>query len=206
MENVILAVFPVESEAYQAMTEFKQVPVGPNAIVSQAALVKKQAGILVTLDAYDTGVDTADDTAMGGLIGSLAGILGGPVGILLGGSLGALAGAGVDAAQADDNASLMEQVASKLPEGAIAIVALAQEDTPAFVDGHLAKFNAMPIRFDAASVAVEVEKARDLQARMERETRARLRQEKKDEFKAKVEEKKAAIKAHFEEAKAKFQR
>ena len=55
-----------------------------------------------------------DDTAVGGMIGALFGILGGPIGVLLGGSYGALIGSALDAGDAIDQASLLEQIAEKM--------------------------------------------------------------------------------------------
>ena len=41
MEKIITAIFKVESEGYQAMTELKNVPSTDSYFVSQAVLVKK---------------------------------------------------------------------------------------------------------------------------------------------------------------------
>ena len=92
MEKIISAIFKVESEGYQAITELKRAPITNDYTVSQAVLVKKENGAIRALDTFDTGLETSNDTATGSLIGSLLGILGGPLGVLLGGSIGILAG------------------------------------------------------------------------------------------------------------------
>ena len=95
-QNIFVGLFRVESEAYQALTEFKKTPGDNKSYLSEAVLVKKENGIIVKLDGFDTGSDTADDLVTGGVVGALFGVLGGPIGVLLGGSYGMLVGAVVD--------------------------------------------------------------------------------------------------------------
>ena len=83
-ENLVLANYKVESEAYQALSELKRETTNANYTISQAVIVKKDNGKLSVMDGFVNGATTGDDTMTGGLIGSLVGILGGPLGILLG--------------------------------------------------------------------------------------------------------------------------
>ena len=69
-QNIVVSLFKVESEAYQALTQLKQYPGDEKSYVSAAALVKKENGSLSILDAFDTGTNTADDMAVGGLVGA----------------------------------------------------------------------------------------------------------------------------------------
>ena len=96
-QNIVVGLFEVESEAFQAMTELKQNPGTEDSYLTAAALIKKENGTLVTTDSFDTGLHTTDDMAAGGLVGALVGVLGGPIGVLLGGSYGALVGSVLDA-------------------------------------------------------------------------------------------------------------
>lgn len=73
-EEIITAVFEVENEAYQALTELKSTAVGNDYEISQAALVKRENGVINTKDFFDTGVETRNDTTMGGLLGAAIGI------------------------------------------------------------------------------------------------------------------------------------
>ena len=134
MQNVIVGLFEVESEGFQAITELKQNPGDEKSFISQAALLKKDAGQVKVLDSFDTGVTTSDDMALGGLMGMCVGILGGPIGMLLGGSLGSLTGMTVDAADAIDNASMIEQIAGKLEDGAVALIGLTDEEDEGVFD------------------------------------------------------------------------
>lgn len=205
-QNVVVGLFEVESEAFQAITELKQNPGVKNSFMTQAALFKKEGGSIKILESFDTGMDTGDDIAIGGLVGGLIGILGGPIGVLLGGSYGALIGAIVDSGDAVDDASMIEQIALKMGDGDVAIIGLANEEDESIIDGKLGKFQTTILRFDAAVVAVEVEEARRMAAEMSRQARKELRDEKKAERKQKIEEKRAKISADFENFKAKFKK
>ena len=205
-QNIIVGLFEVESEAYQALTELKQYPGNDASYLSAAALVKKENGALRMLDGFDTGSNTMDDMAVGGLVGALFGVLGGPIGILLGGSYGMLIGSAFDADDALMNASMLEQIAGKMEDGDVAVIGLAFEEDEALLDQKLGKFKTMIIRFDAAAVAAEVEEARLLEEEMARQARKELRDEKKAARKEKREEKKAKLSADWDGFKAKFKK
>ena len=204
MENIICVNFKVESEAYQAMTQLKTKAVSEKYIVSQAALIKKEAGKLNAVDGFDTGAKTTDETLAGGLVGSLVGILGGPLGILLGGSMGVLVGSTADLYDAAVGTSMIEEVAGRMEDGEVAIIALAQEESDEALDVAFSGFETVIIRRDAAVVAEDVRRAAELQKELEREARQKLREDKKNERKEKVEEQKAKLKAEFEALKSKF--
>lgn len=106
-------------------------------------------------------------------------------------------GMGFDAIDMIDTASMLEQIAGKLDEDMTALVALVSEESSNSLDSFLSKFDTVIARFDAAVVAQEVEKAREIEAEMQRLARLELRKQKTDEFKAKVEEKRTALKAKF---------
>ena len=202
MENVVTVIFDVESEAYKAFTELRQAPFGKDFAVAEAALLKREGDVITMADAFDAADVTSDDTATGMLIGSIVGILGGPLGVLLGASTGALVGTLFDADDASDSLSALEVTAAKLFDGEIAIVALVQEEEPAF-DVAFESYKTTIIRHYAVDVIDEVEAARDAEAVLANELREQLRAERKAEKAAKKEERKAAIKECFANAKAK---
>ena len=205
-QNIVVGIFEVESEAYQALTQLKQYPGDEKSYVSTAALVKKENGTLRTLDGFDTGSNTADDMAIGGLVGALFGVLGGPIGVLLGGSYGMLIGSAVDADDALSNASMLEQISGKLENDEVAIIALAYEEDEAILDQKLSGFKTTIVRFDAADVAAEVEEAQRMADEMARQARQELRDEKKAARKEKRAEKKAKMSADWESFKDKFKK
>jgi uncharacterized membrane protein len=180
-KNVIVAVFKVESEGYQALSQLRQAAGGESYLVTAAALVKKEKDSCFYLDGFDTGRHTADDAALGGLIGMVVGLLGGPIGVLLGGSYGALIGATVDAGDAVFGASMLDQIAGKLDDGMVALVALAGEDSPEALDSLLSGFDTVIARFDAEAVADEVDKAYEVQSEMARQAREEMRKQQMEE-------------------------
>ena len=182
-QNVVIGVFEVESEAYQALTELKTTPGSENSFVAQAVLVKSENGMLRTLDRFEIeSAKAVNDMAVGTLMGALIGILGGPIGVLLGGTYGALVGSAVGATNAVVDASLIEQIAGKLKEGDLAIIALASEENEEILNNQLAKFNVTTYRYDAAVVAAEVEEAQKIEKEMARQAREELRQNKRDKI------------------------
>lgn len=205
-QNIVVSLFEVESEAYQALTGLRQNPGDGDSYLSAAALVKKENGSLNVLDGFDTGSNTMDDMAVGGLVGTLIGVLGGPIGMLLGGSFGLLIGSMVDSNDAAMNSSMLKQITTVMKDGEIAIVGLAYEENEGILDAKLNKFKTTIVRFDAAAVAAEVEEAEKMQEELTRMAREDLREEKKAERKAKMEEKKAKFSADWENFKAKFQK
>lgn len=198
MENIVAVIFDVESEAYQAFTELKQAPFADDYAVTEAALVKVENGQVSMLDGLDnTGATSGQSATEGMLIGSLIGILGGPIGVLLGAGYGALVGGTVDAADVADSASILEVISGKLYEGEVAIVALVKEDEPAF-DAPFQKFANTIIRYDAASIVDEVDRAYELEMDLEHQAVAKMRADYKAEKKEAIAERKAKAKERFD--------
>ncbi len=202
MQNLISAIFKVESEGYQAIATLRQKAVTKEYAIMQMALVKRTGKELSVCDSFSSGVNTADDTLAGGVIGGLLGILGGPLGVLLMGSYGALAGSLLDADDAIASASLLETVADKIYENEVALVIFADEKEESALDAELGKFKAEILRFDAAVVADEVEEAQKTQLEMQRQARMQLRREKKENRKKNIEEKRAKIADDFKTLRA----
>lgn len=196
-ENIVIATFPVESEAYQALSELKRETANANYTIYQAVVVKKENDRLSMRDGFDTGRET-DDTWNGGLIGGLIGILGGPLGVLLGGSVGMLIGSAVDTGDVATNVSLLERAGDCMTEGETAMLLLAREDYETALTAKLNAFHANITRLDAAEVAAEVEHAQEVQKKLAKEARADLREERSNNFKAKVAKKREEIKSWFD--------
>lgn len=196
-KNVVVAAFNVESEGYEALTELKKAAEAETYVVSAAALVKKEKDTCTVLDGFDTGVETTDDTAIGGLVGMTLGILGGPVGMLLGAGYGALVGMNVDAADALFGASMLEQIAEKLDDGMVALVALADEENEEALDKQLGGYDAVVARFDADVVEEEVDKAYEMQKEMARQARMELRKKAKEQVSEDLSENEEILKNNF---------
>ena len=129
--NVVIAIFEVESEAYQAMNQLKRENVGKDYSCPEAVLLKNKANTIDVIDGFgSTPGDAGESTGI--VIGSLVGILGGPIGVILGAATGGLVGSASDTDRAIDTASVVAVVASKIYEGEIAVAALVSEEEPAF--------------------------------------------------------------------------
>ena len=202
MENVVTVIFAQESEAYQALTEIRNAPVGEGYVVPEAALVKCDDDSITLVDGFDTGVITEDDTSTGVIVGSLVGILGGPLGVLLGAGTGALVGGVLDSSDTADLTSMLEVTALKLYAGDVAIVALVDEDEPAF-DAAFDKYEVTIIRRYASDVADEVSRAYELEAEAAVLVMEQLRKEYKQERAEKQDERKAERQARIDAVKAK---
>ena len=198
MDNVVTAIFEEENEAYRAFSEIKPNMVGQTCVIAQLALLKKKDGHILMVDGADSGVTTTDDTRVGGLIGLVVGVLGGPLGMLFGGAMGSLIGRMVDAEDARQGISMIEQVSSKFQEGDVALVALARENDETMLDAMLSPYKATVIRHDAAVVAAEVEEAMKVQEAIAEEALQKMREAKKAEMREKIVQKGEEIRAEFE--------
>ena len=187
-KNVIVAVFAVESEGFQTLAELRQAAAGETYSVSAASLVRKDGDSCTVLDGFDTGKDTLDDELKGGLIGMLVGILGGPLGVLLGGSVGSLVGLSRDAGDEALGLSMLGQISDKLDDGMVALVALADEESPDAVDAILSSYETIIARFDAKAVVDEVKRAYEQQAEIERLAKLEKEKQETEELKASVKE------------------
>lgn len=175
-------------------------PMGEGYTVAEAGLLKNKDGITTMEDAFGMRAADAGQTK-GIIVGSLAGILGGPLGVLLGASYGAVVGSTVDAASALDNLSAIEVLAKKLFDGEVAIIALVQEEEPAF-DAAFAKYQTTTIRYDAADILDDVDRAYEIQADISNQVVEQLRADRKADRAARREERRADLKAKFEEYEA----
>ncbi|MCI8335977.1 MAG: DUF1269 domain-containing protein [Peptococcaceae bacterium] len=201
MENIVVAMFPVESEAYQAFSALKRDYANSTYTISQMVLVKRENNQITAGESFDSGVKTSNDTILGGLLGSMVGILGGPIGVLLGGSMGVLLGSTVDSCDAIHDASLLEYVSTSLVEGEVALIAVVQEADETLLNTLLAPYQATIVRYDAAEIADEIENAANIQWEMRKTLKKQLKEEKSAQRKEKIAQKKDKIKKEFDELK-----
>ena len=196
-KNVIVAAFKVESEGFQALSELRQAVADETYLVSAAALVKKEKDVCTYLDGFDTGAHTRNDAMIGGLLGMTIGLIAGPLGVLLGGSYGTLIGMTADMGDAALELSMLDQIADKLDDGMVALVALSIEENDDAIDAMLSKFDTVIARFDADAVAEEVDKAYEAQAELARQAREEFRKEEREKFRAELEENEEILRKGF---------
>ena len=205
MENVIISYFNVESEAYQALSDLKRASAFKEGMtLSQVALLKNSSGQILMKDGFDTGKRTQDDTWKGGLFGTLVGILGGPLGMLLGFGVGSVAGMVKDTVDAREESGLISAITSRMKEGDVAIVAVAQEERPESYDRVLEGFDASTVRYNASDIQEELEHAQEVQKKLQKQAKEEMRQERSEQRKEKAEEYRSKFKEEFEELKKRF--
>lgn len=159
MYNIVGAMFASEAEAREAMTALSEAPEYNGTNILQMSLVKRQGGELKLCNNFTSENLKSHDTVKGGLIGGLIGILAGPLGVLLGGATGTLLGRASDADNKLDSKTLIEQAAQKLEEGDLALIMMVDESDESVLDRRLLKYNDIIIRYDAETIAKEVEAA-----------------------------------------------
>jgi len=159
MYNIVGAMFAAESEAREALNALAETPKLNGTTILQMSLIKRKNGELKLCDNFTSEYLTSKDTVKGGVIGGLIGLLGGPITALLGGAAGVLIGDAVDADNKLDSQDLIEQVAQRLEEGDMALIMLVDEADEGILDHRLVKYNTIVVRYDAETIAKEVEAA-----------------------------------------------
>ncbi|MBF0803974.1 MULTISPECIES: DUF1269 domain-containing protein [unclassified Neisseria] len=198
-QNIIVGLFNVPSEAYQAFSELKAYRQTHDSLIAQAVLVKKENGVITVADSTDFAENADEGAVTGGLLGALIGVLGGPVGMLLGGATGAIIGSSTGATVSLAEATLMESVSQKMINGDAAVIVLAQEASEVPADAFFGRFDTHVLRWSAESVQQEVLAAAEAETELQRQAREELRQRRKAERKEKAEELQNSLKQKFED-------
>ena len=202
MENIVVSIFRVESEAFQAFSELKQFGQTENTKLAQVSIVKAEDGIIKVKDSFDLMNSLGSDYFEGGLIGSLIGILGGPLGVLFGFVAGGTIGASISLDKELAKSALITTVSEKLTNGEVAIIALVQENDESVLNAIFEKYQVDIVRWDVATVAAEIESALKIQKDLEHQAKARLIADKKEARREKFDKLKADIKEKFDKLKA----
>ena len=155
-ENVIIVNCKVPSEAYQILSMLRQNFENESFTISQAAIVKKDAGHLSLEDGFVAGNPADSHGWAGGLIGSLVGILAGPLGVLLGGSVGSLIGDSMDESELEDKSALLEKASECLTDGETALLLMLEEADETALKAKLKDFQVSITRMGAEEIASEI--------------------------------------------------
>lgn len=191
MQNVLTVIFHTGSEAYEVLSSLKRNMITNDYTISQMALLQKQNGGFAVKESYDNAIKTSDNTRIGGVVGLFVGILAGPLGMLLGGTTGALVGSLIDTEDASNEMSLIEQMGTKLEEGDVALVILADEVRESGLDAYFRGYSVEILRRDAKEVEQEVRDAAALQKELAKEAKEKTRAARKASFKEKFAKKKS---------------
>ena len=201
-DNVLVVTFGADPDndtnAYQALTELKQLDSQHQIEIVGAAVITRDADGRVDVKS-EVGNDPYMGIASGGTIGLLLGILGGPLGVLLGGTYGALAGSLFDIDDVATTESVLGEISKQVQPKRTAVLAQVTEQSPQVIDTAMARLGGEVMRRPVFEVEQEIAAAQDAQRQAEREAGKEL-------HKARVEQTKADAHAKVEEIKAKLQR
>lgn len=202
MKNVIISIFKEESKAYETLSELKN-RVGSSTVIT-AGIIKNENGNLLIKDGYNFD-DYGSNWAAGGLIGGLIGIIGGPLGVLLGGSMGTLVGSGIDLDNQDETLKVGQQIISKLKNYQLALIMLVDEPSTNEIDDFLLSYNCDTIiRESYIDVQAEIYQAEELEERLAKEARQKVKAEKKEKWHKEAENKQIELDHKMDSIKKKI--
>ena len=185
--NVVVVSFEDDDNAYEALTELKELD-------SQGQIDMKGAGVVVRHeDGRLTVKDEVSDhpvagTATGGIIGLLIGVLAGPLGLLVGGVTGLLVGSLFDLEDEDLSESVLSDIARAARVGHATLLAEVDEPSPEVLDTAMGRLSGSVLRRPVVDVEAEIAAAEEAQKAAKREARKVLREKRRERAKSEVQE------------------
>jgi uncharacterized membrane protein len=197
-DNVLLITFGADpssdSNAYQALTDLKELDTQTQIQVVEAAVIERDLDGHLNVKS-EVGDQPYMGTATGGLLGVLIGVLGGPVGVLVGGAAGLLAGTRADEDDSDHAESVVEDISKSLHPSRTAVIAQVSEPSPDVVDNAMSRVGGTVIRRPVDDVEAELAAAETAQREAQKEARKHLRDARRDKDEAKIRSKIAELKS-----------
>jgi len=192
-ENVVVVSFEEPSKAYEALSVLKQCDAQGRIGLESAAVVERTPdGELKVADSDDNvGLD---GTASGSLIGMLVGVLGGPLGVLLGWGGGALIGGAFDVDRAVTSDEALTVLGRAIPPGSTALIASVEESVVEVLDAEMAMLGGEVTRRSVDEVMGELGAAEEAADAAAREARRVVREKRKAEIHAGVDERVGRLK------------
>jgi uncharacterized membrane protein len=192
-ENVVVVRFTEPSKAYQALSVLKDCDASGRIGLESAAVVERTTSGELRIPESADNVGLAG-TASGSLIGMLIGVLGGPVGMLLGWGAGAMMGGAFDVDRAVTSDEALTVLGKAIPTGSTAVIASVEEPAVEVIDGEMKKLDGEVTRRPVAEVMGELEAAEDAADAAAHEARRAIREKRKAEVSAGVEERVGKLK------------
>jgi uncharacterized membrane protein len=193
-DNVVLASFSEDSNAYEALTELKQLDSQGQINLRAAALVVRHSD--GSLELKDEVADSnLEGTATGGIVGLLVGLLFGPFGVLIGGLTGLLIGSLYDLDDEDETGSVLSDISRGIPVGHVTLLAEVTEPSPDVIDAAVSRLGGQTLRRPVADVEAEIAAAEQAQKAAKKEARKVLREQRANKAKADVHAKVEELKA-----------
>jgi uncharacterized membrane protein len=192
-ENVVIVGFTESSKAYQALSVLKKCDAEGRIGLESAAIVERTAAGELQYPESADNVGPAG-AASGSLIGMLVGVLGGPVGVLLGWGAGAMMGGAFDVDRAVTSDEALTVLGQAIPTGSTAVIASVEEPAVEVIDAEMYILGGEVTRRPVAEVMGELEAAEDAADAAAREARRVVREKRKAEVHAGVEERVGKLK------------
>jgi uncharacterized membrane protein len=188
-DNVLVVSFGEDRQndtnAYQALTELKQLDSQGQIEIAGAAVVTRDPD-----DHLDVKSEVANEpfvgTASGSVIGLLIGIIGGPIGVLIGGTYGMLVGSLFDIDDVETTESVLREISQQVHATRTAVLAQVTEQSPEVIDAAMERLGGDVMRRPVVEVEQEITAAQEAQRKAEREARKAGAQAKAEELKSKL--------------------
>ena len=197
-DNVLVVTFGDDPEhdinAYQALTELRQLDSQGQIKIAGAAVVTRDTGGRVDVKS-EVGNDSYVGGASGGIIGLLVGIIGGPVGMLLGGTYGALVGSLFDIDDIATTDSVLGEISNQVQPTRTAVLAHVTEQSPEVIDAAMARLGGRVMRRPVFEVEQEIAVAQEAERKARREKGKEDAHAKVEELKSKLDRTKAGAAA-----------
>ncbi|WP_101773607.1 DUF456 domain-containing protein [Peptostreptococcus faecalis] len=199
MENMVMARFKNLEDAKSVYTYMKNSAIDSNIDFKalQIVLLENDEGRINVLDQYTEKLSEFGKTVIGGLAGLVLGVMIGPfAGFVLGG-VGAMIGSGFDITDQSESEGMLYQMYSRIYHGDIVILAIVQEEDELVLNSAVGKKAIDIYRWNAAEIKEEAEYATEIRENLVKDVRKKLKAEKNQTRKSKIEEYKESIKEEF---------
>jgi uncharacterized membrane protein len=192
-DNVVVVRFSEPSKAYQALSVLKECDAEGRIGLEAAAVVERtaQGELRIPESADNVGLV---GMASGSLIGMLIGVLAGPVGALVGWGSGAVMGGAFDVDHAITSDEALTVLGRSIPPESTAVIAEVEEPAVEVIDAEMYKLGGEVTRRSAAEVMDELEASEEAAEAAAHEARRTLREQRKAEVHANVEERVGKLK------------
>lgn len=198
--NVITVSFDVDANAYEAITQLKELDSQQQiGLAAAAVVVRHEDGTIEEKD--EVSNSTWSGTAGGGVLGLLIGIIGGPLGVLIGGATGVLVGSLFDIDDSDETGSVLGEISKAVRVGHTEVLAELAEQSPEVIDTAMSALGGTVLRRSVADVEAEMAAAEKAQKEAKRKASKELREARHEKREQDIHAKLEALQAKLHHKK-----
>jgi uncharacterized membrane protein len=182
-----------QAKAEEALGVLKQLDKDDRIGLESAAVVRRTASAeLEMLDEFENIGPVG--MAGGSLIGMLVGVLGGPVGVLIGWGAGAAVGGMFDIDRSDESDEALAVLGRAIPPESTAVIASVEEPVTEVIDTEMEMLGGEVTRRSVVDVVAELGTAHEAADAAAREARRTVREQRKAELHADLEDRVGKLK------------